>query len=61
MEEEEQCNVMDCPRDCILSDDYDEWGPCSRECGGGTQVRRRRIIAQVIAWRLMRISPQQSR
>ena len=26
--------------------DYGEWSPCTKECGGGTQIRTREIIQQ---------------
>ena len=26
--------------------EYGEWSPCTKECGGGTQIRTREIIQQ---------------
>lgn len=33
----QDCEVVPCPIDCIGS--WDEWTPCSQECGGGTRSR----------------------
>jgi hypothetical protein len=40
--EERQCNVWACPTDCVVSD-WGGWGQCSRDCGGGFQVRTREM------------------
>ena len=31
--------------DCVMGD-YGEWSSCTKECGGGTQIRTREIIQQ---------------
>lgn len=38
--ETELCSLGHCPVDCIW-DDWAEWGPCSKSCDGGRQLRRR--------------------
>lgn len=37
------CNVFYCPVDCTW-DDWDDWGPCSTSCGGGTKTAVRTHI-----------------
>eukprot|EP00899_Mesostigma_viride_P011465 jgi/Mesvir1/20319/Mv19909-RA.1 len=41
--EEEDCNVEDCPQDCVLAP-WGEWGACSVPCGGGGVRKRRRAL-----------------
>ena len=40
----EECNRHYCPVDCIVSDEWGEWGKCSKPCDGGEQSRYREII-----------------
>ncbi|CDJ30759.1 uncharacterized protein EMH_0061160 [Eimeria mitis] len=35
-----ECNTQPCPVDEVVGD-WEGWGPCSEQCGGGTQVRHR--------------------
>jgi len=37
----QRCNENPCPIDGGFSD-WDEWGPCTAQCGGGDQTRSRR-------------------
>lgn len=47
--ETQVCNTQSCPPpppppvtlSCTVTDNYREWGPCSRMCGGGTQTREK--------------------
>jgi len=39
--ETQRCNENPCPIDGGFSD-WDEWGPCTAQCGGGDQTRSRR-------------------
>eukprot|EP00747_Dinoflagellata_sp_TGD_P162035 gnl/TRDRNA2_/TRDRNA2_179188_c0_seq1.p1 gnl/TRDRNA2_/TRDRNA2_179188_c0~~gnl/TRDRNA2_/TRDRNA2_179188_c0_seq1.p1 ORF type:complete len:816 (+),score=177.64 gnl/TRDRNA2_/TRDRNA2_179188_c0_seq1:56-2503(+) len=44
-ESDKPCNVRPCALDCVLGD-WTRWadGNCSKSCGGGVEVQRRRII-----------------
>jgi len=44
--ETQRCNENPCPIDGGFSD-WDEWGPCTAECGGGDQTRSRRCDSPV--------------
>jgi hypothetical protein len=41
--EEQPCNTHACGQNCILGD-WERFGHCSRECGGGQQLWIRRIV-----------------
>lgn len=43
LREEEACNTQHCPVDCVAGE-WEDWGNCSTECGGGVQTRRLQII-----------------
>lgn len=43
LEETKDCNQEPCPVDCVVGD-WGEFGPCSKECGGGRKLRTRSII-----------------
>lgn len=38
------CNVHSCPTDCKVSA-WSDIGSCTRQCGGGMQLQRRRVLA----------------
>lgn len=38
----ESCNMQPCPVNCMMSD-WEEWGKCSADCGGGIRERSRAI------------------
>lgn len=40
LSETENCNVHECPVDCVVSD-WSEWSNCDKNCGGGKQKRTR--------------------
>lgn len=42
------CNTASCDRDCIISRWWSKWSACSRQCGGGVQYRRRKIVQNAI-------------
>jgi hypothetical protein len=41
------CNVQSCESDCETSD-WSAWGPCSKECDGGTRKRQKFIKEQAV-------------
>ena len=41
--ETRQCNLQNCPIDCVLGD-WGEYSTCNKTCGGGTKTRSRKII-----------------
>jgi hypothetical protein len=41
--ETRSCNEQPCPIDCEVSD-WNAWGKCSNECGGGTKIRIRDVL-----------------
>merc|ERR1719197_2362597 len=46
-EEDRDCNTQPCPVDCVVGN-WQGWGACSAQCGGGLQSRSRDVItAQV--------------
>lgn len=36
------CNIQSCDADCSLSE-WSDWGPCTAECGGGSEDRMRTV------------------
>lgn len=42
---ERECNTQLCPVDCVWSA-YSHWTPCSQNCGGGYQMRSRRVAVE---------------
>jgi thrombospondin type 1 repeat protein len=42
--ETQPCNTQACPKpiDCVVSD-WTDWSKCSKDCGGGTQQRTRKV------------------
>jgi hypothetical protein len=40
-----ECNPQECPVDCIGG--WSDWSECSKDCGGGTKVRRYGISTQM--------------
>ncbi len=40
--ETQACNEQGCPVDCEV-DKWTDWGPCSKDCGSGTQNRTRKV------------------
>jgi len=42
-EDTQPCNTQSCGVDCGVSE-WQNWGSCSKSCGGGMQTRTRRII-----------------
>jgi hypothetical protein len=45
-EEQELCNPGNCPVHCTVGE-WNPFGPCSKSCGAGKRVRRRRVVTQV--------------
>ena len=45
LSESKRCNTLPCPIDCEVSN-WGEWSKCDKECGGGNQERRRRILIE---------------
>eukprot|EP01012_Entosiphon_sulcatum_P049575 TRINITY_DN6820_c0_g1_i6.p1 TRINITY_DN6820_c0_g1~~TRINITY_DN6820_c0_g1_i6.p1 ORF type:complete len:7637 (+),score=112.47 TRINITY_DN6820_c0_g1_i6:5459-28369(+) len=45
LEETVPCNTVPCPVDCQVSD-WSDWDRCTKDCGAGTQKRRRIIEVQ---------------
>jgi hypothetical protein len=39
------CNTQPCPVACVVGD-WGAWGPCSAQCGPGTQTRQKPILVQ---------------
>jgi hypothetical protein len=39
----QKCNTQDCVKHCKVSK-FSEWSTCSKECGGGKMVRKRKIL-----------------
>lgn len=42
------CNTAACDRDCVISRTWSRWSVCSRQCGGGVQYRRRKLVQNAI-------------
>ncbi|CAL1127820.1 unnamed protein product [Cladocopium goreaui] len=42
-----ECNLGDCPVDCLYAD-WDSWGGCSKSCGGGIRKRFRSVSVQPV-------------
>jgi hypothetical protein len=45
LQQVERCNIMPCPKDCIVSP-FSPWTTCSVSCGQGRQSAFRSIIQQ---------------
>jgi len=45
LEEEEPCNIDQCPVDCGV-EDWSTWSDCSATCGGGTKTRGRGVVQE---------------
>jgi hypothetical protein len=37
------CNAVPCPTDCKMSE-WSEWGECTKNCGGGVQMKTRSVL-----------------
>eukprot|EP00931_Biecheleriopsis_adriatica_P032825 TRINITY_DN19103_c0_g4_i1.p1 TRINITY_DN19103_c0_g4~~TRINITY_DN19103_c0_g4_i1.p1 ORF type:complete len:1089 (+),score=182.26 TRINITY_DN19103_c0_g4_i1:89-3355(+) len=46
--DEDVCNVMACPKDCMMSN-WGSWEPCDATCGNGTKMRSR-SVESLEAW-----------
>merc|ERR550537_909768 len=46
MVEREACNLQPCPIDCVVGE-WSEYSACSKDCGGGVEVRGRRALTDV--------------
>jgi hypothetical protein len=42
-DESQACNTQCCAEDCVLGD-WTSWGSCSKDCGGGTKPRTRKVL-----------------
>jgi len=45
LEELNDCNDFPCPVDCKLSE-WGKWEKCDKTCGGGTSLRRRKVLIE---------------
>jgi hypothetical protein len=46
MVEREACNLQPCPIDCVVGE-WSEYSACSKDCGGGVEVRGRPVLTDV--------------
>lgn len=43
----ESCNMQECPVNCLMSD-WEEWGKCSADCGGGIREHSRTVETEAL-------------
>lgn len=43
--ESRECNTQSCPVDCVVGE-WGDWTNCTTDCGGGTQMRVRKVITR---------------